>query len=78
MQEGALNSDDPDDRQHRMAELVPHVKPPPGSAAEQHQNALFNKLWKSPKHRKAVKEMHERAMATLLAQQQSGDRKSVV
>lgn len=67
-----MTTDDTDDRQHRMAELVPHIKPAPGSPAEKHQNALYSQLWKDPKHRKAVKEMHERAMATLLAQQQSG------
>ncbi len=67
-----MPTDDPADRPHRMAELVPHIKPPPGSAAELHQKALFNKLWKDPKHRKAVKAMHDRAMATLEAQQRSG------
>ena len=67
-----MPTDDPTDRPHRMAELVPHIKPPPGSAAELHEKALFSKLWKDPKHRKAVKAMHERAMATLEAQQRSG------
>lgn len=61
-----------DDHLFRMSEFTPHIKPPPGSPAEKHQQALFSKLWKDPKHRKAVKEMHERAMGTLEAQQRSG------
>lgn len=67
-----MSKSDEDDHLFRMSELTPHIKPPPGSPAEKHQQALFSKLWKDPKHRKAVKEMHERATSTLEAQQRSG------
>lgn len=67
-----MDTADSDNRWHRMEAFVPHIKPPPGSPAEAHQKAMFSKLWKDPKHRKAVKAMHERAMATLEAQQRSG------
>jgi hypothetical protein len=55
-----------------MAEVVPHIKSPPDSPAEDHQKALFNKLWSDPKHRKTAKEMHRQATATLQAQLRSG------
>lgn len=67
-----MSKSDEGDHLFRMSELSPHIKPPPGSPAEKHQQALFSKLWKDPKHRKAVKEMHERATSTFEAQQRSG------
>lgn len=71
-EERHLATDKNDGRQNRMVELVPHNKPPPGSAEALDEKAMFAKVWQSPKHRKAIKAMHEKAMATFHAQQRSG------
>ena len=67
-----MSANNPDDRPSRLTKLVPHIKPTLGSDAQVRQDALFKRLWKDAKHRKNVKAMHERAMATIQAQLRSG------
>lgn len=67
-----VSANNTEDRSSRLAKLVPHVKPALGSDAQVRQDALFKKLWKDPQHRKNVKAMHEKAMATIQAQLRSG------
>ncbi|VDO08637.1 unnamed protein product, partial [Brugia timori] len=67
-----VSASNPEDRPSRRAKLVPHVKPTAGSDAQVRQDAHFNRLWKDPEHRKNVKAMHEKAMATIQAQLRSG------
>lgn len=67
-----MSENNPEDRPSRLAKLAPHIKPTLGSDARVRQDALFKRLWKDPEHRKSVKAMHEKAMATIQAQLRSG------
>lgn len=67
-----MSANNSDDRPSRLAKLVPHIKPIPGSDTQIRQDELFKRLWKDPKQRKNVKAMHEKAMATIAAQLRSG------
>ena len=65
-------SDSDSSRRERLAYLSKVVMPAPGSPEAERARATFAKLNSDPRHRKAMKEMHERAIATLAAQLQSG------
>lgn len=67
-----MSAEIPDDRKARLAGLEPHIKLRSGSAAQVRQEAFFKKLLENPLHRKNVKAMHEKAMATIRAQMRSG------
>lgn len=67
-----MSDKSPEDRKSRLGKLAPHIKPTPGSAVAARQDGLFDKLWSDPQRRKAVKAMHEQAMATIQAQLRSG------
>ena len=71
-QEPTLSTDDTSSRHQRLAHLSKVAMPPAGSAEAERMSVTFDKLNSDPRHRKAMKEMHERAIGTLNAQLKSG------
>lgn len=64
-----LNSDD---RRERTKALATFVRSPKGTAEYAREQARMNRLWKNPKARAHLKEMHQKTVATIKAQQDSG------
>lgn len=65
-------SDHNSSRRERLGHLHKVSMPAPGTQEAEQLRATFAKLDANPRHRKAMKDMHERAVATLNAQLQSG------
>ncbi|MGA7178744.1 MAG: GIY-YIG nuclease family protein [Thiobacillaceae bacterium] len=64
-----LNSED---RKTRLRGMQRHARPRKGTPAYKQREDLFQRIWNSPAQRAKIKEMHQKAEASIRAQQESG------
>lgn len=67
------DDDTPDSRKERLAPLQHFVRHPKGTAARKKNDDRLNAIWRNnPEFRKEIIQKHQRASATITAQQKSG------